>query len=298
MEILKKRKHISYDTGEEYLSSNFNNITNLTEEMIINEIGNYIKFCMEKHLFEKIYEKEETTKEKEYREKCREKVHYSKKILSPNLPELDVNYCKEFLRQSLGPYERDCNKGEKCIGNIMFLKFPDSYEQSKYTNKTSLILREFLLPEELENFRITGKLNSYVNTCLLCNRFETTFNYQKNISNKIESLECIQNHINKIDDKNGGYDKSKCIFPTPKSQMTGIIGPIIKFSLVDYNIEEVLLNDIKILKPNNNILDNNNKYNIFSSLNEEKIEVNIFNQNKIKIPKKIKIVKEINLNFQ
>lgn len=152
------------------------------------------------------------------------------------IPEVSKKYCEDFFRPRnvFLPLERDCRRGEegKCIASRMV---PKGKENAKTAaNPTKFCCREFLLPEQQETIRRTQKHPFPQRTCLLCNRFWTTFHSAEAEFFQAPVSYVVQDHKVTIGGENG-YDLQNCI-PVQSSglEFYGIAWPFYKYNRADY----------------------------------------------------------------
>lgn len=89
------------------------------------------------------------------------------------MPCIQKSYDDRFLRPpSLSMGERPCCLGNKCIGLwIAIFRYGEA-------NEKGFVCKEFLLPEQYEAFKATGKLPKEPSKCLLCSRYYQTYQYK------------------------------------------------------------------------------------------------------------------------
>lgn len=153
-------------------------------------------------------------------------------------------YCQDFLREAKSNAERHCRRRKKCIFMLLATRYPDSIEDTK--TEDGFVCREFLLPDQLEAYKIDPTaLPNEEQLCLGCNRLMTTFWYYNYLSKNEEPAELLQDHYNPIGQE-GGYPSEYFIYPNPtESKFTGISRPIIKFSKNTYVYAKIkFVNDI------------------------------------------------------
>jgi hypothetical protein len=176
-----------------------------------------------------------TKREELYLKEIRDSI--TKKLGQLKYPDLEIcdkKYCQEYLREWRGK-ERPCRRDTECICMILATQPPESVEV--VIPEEGFIAPEFLLPSERNTWEqrdfASDALPEEVGLCLLCKRLQMTFFYFYFIRNKLEPIEIIQDHQNKID-MVGEYSSEYCLCPKLSDSKTGIIAPVVKFAAHNY----------------------------------------------------------------
>lgn len=146
----------------------------------------------------------------------------------PSLPECSKAYYAKFDMEPRGiEYgERPCVKDSQCIHMTLPILFPECAAESD--SQERFIGREFLLPDELETQRTTGKLPDERKLCLADNLLLTTYLYIYYSSINEEPVEIIHDHTTAIEGS-GEYSRENCLYPLQGKGYRGIVGPILQF---------------------------------------------------------------------
>lgn len=86
---------------------------------------------------------------------------------------IDVNYVNNnhFLDAPDGNKQRPCSRGNQCLGVVMSVRPPGCIDT--LPEGTGFMVREWLLPFQLERFQRDQRLPDYPRMCLVCNRAAT-----------------------------------------------------------------------------------------------------------------------------
>jgi hypothetical protein len=127
---------------------------------------------------------------------------YDEDQVRGKLVSITCSYVREndFLVEPVEGEHRRCARGKSCLGLVMSVRIPGCVDDVPPEGK-GFILREFLLPVQLENWQRTGKLPHYNRHCLVCNRAITCLMWTKCLHEGIQNppygkqTDQTQNHL-------------------------------------------------------------------------------------------------------
>lgn len=160
------------------------------------------------------------------------------------LPVIPSDYFPQFMRRGLGKDhgERDCRNGEDCYcanKNSIYPYVSDAKRRGK-----DFICREFLLPDELDAWKVKRDLPTVAHFCVFCEMFMIAIEYDRYIRDRRVPIKLLHRWAVSI---GPGQFNASCMLPVShEDRWTGIVRPFPRISPYNYVASETLVGNIRV----------------------------------------------------
>ena len=160
------------------------------------------------------------------------------------LPVIEFDYFPDFMRKGLGEElgERDCRNGESCYCAIKSANYP--YVEDVKRRGRGFVCREFLLPSELDAWRVKRELPSRRSFCVFCEMFMITMEFDRMTKERVTPIKVLHRWAVRIGPRQFNAD---CMLPVRhEDRWTGIVRPFPRMSANNYVFGKTQVGDVPL----------------------------------------------------
>jgi len=160
------------------------------------------------------------------------------------MPIIDFDYFPQFMRKGLGEElgERDCRNGESCYCAVKSANYP--YVEDAKRRGRGFVCREFLLPSELDQWRVRHELPQRRSFCVFCEMFMITIEFDRLVKERVTPVKILHRWAVRI---GPGQFNADCMLPVRhEDRWSGIVRPFPRMSASHYVFGKTEVGDIPL----------------------------------------------------
>jgi len=160
------------------------------------------------------------------------------------MPIIEADYFPQFMRKGLGAEmgERDCRNGDNCYCAVKSAIYP-FVEDGRRRGK-DFVCREFLLPAELDEWKVKRQLPTRRGLCVFCEMFMISIEYSRLVRDRVTPLKILHRWAVRI---GPGQFNAACMLPVAhEDRWTGVVRPFPRMNANNYVYGETDVGKVRL----------------------------------------------------